>query len=132
MFNFIYRVRGHRSHELVLHLCFFSSVNWQGHEVWIHVLLLLVGQRWPGEGRPEGHGIHQCLTYSWVWWDDLHPVPGRVTAQMVPIQCVNPSVQAGMACGKFHLWGRGRRGVCSGNDKQAQKTWHPASSFQQL
>lgn len=43
------------SHELVLHLCFFSSMNWQGHEVWIQVLLLvLMGQQGAGEGRPGG------------------------------------------------------------------------------
>lgn len=47
------------------------------------------------------------LTYSWVWWDDLHPVPGRVTAEMVLIQCVNPSSQVGMTCGKSQLRGGG-------------------------
>lgn len=51
MFNVTYRVRGHRSHKLVLHLFFFSSVNWQGHEVWTHALLLLLSGR---QGRGEG------------------------------------------------------------------------------
>lgn len=46
-------------------------MNWQGHEVWIQVLLLvLMGQQGAGEGRPGG-GIApiSCLTYSWVWWE---------------------------------------------------------------
>lgn len=44
---------------------FFSSMNWQGHEVWIQaLLLLLVGQQGPGEGRPEGHGSYQLSHLS--------------------------------------------------------------------
>lgn len=53
---------------------------------------------------------------------------------MVLIQCLNSSFQVGVACGEFELRGGDWLGVgvCSGDDKQAQKTWHPASSFQQL
>lgn len=83
----------------------------------------------------RGTAPTSCPIYSWVWWENVHPVPGRVTAEMVLIQCVNPSFPVGMAYGEFELWG-GRHylgvGVYCGNDKQAQKTWHPASSFQQL
>ena len=45
----------------------------------------------PGEGRPKGMAPTSCLTYPWVWWDDLHPVLGRVTAEMGLIQCEFPS-----------------------------------------
>lgn len=75
-------------------------MNWQGHEVWIQALqLLLVGQQGPGRAGLRGLGRAglrgmaptSCLTYPWVWWDDLHPVLGRVTAEMGLIQCEFPS-----------------------------------------
>lgn len=63
-------VRSYMSHELVLHLCFFSSMNWQGHEVWIQVLLsVLMGQRGLGRAGLGGIAPVSCLTYSWVWWE---------------------------------------------------------------
>lgn len=101
-------VKDHVSHELVLSLCFFSSMNWQGHEVWIQVLLLvLMGQQGLGEGRPEGHSSRQLPHLLLGLVGDLHPVPGRGTVEMVLIHCLNPRFQVGVACGEFQLRGGG-------------------------
>lgn len=43
-----------------------------------------------GRAGLRGMAPTSCLTYSWVWWENVHPVLGRVTAEMVLIQCVNP------------------------------------------
>lgn len=67
-------------------------MNWQGHEVWIQALQLqLMGQQGPGRAGLRGMAPTSCLTYPWVWWDDLHPVLGRATAEMGLIQCEFPS-----------------------------------------
>lgn len=83
-------------------------MNWQGHEVWIQALLPLVGQQGSGEGRPEGHGSYQLPHLLLGWWENVHPVPGRVTAEMGLFQCINPSFQVGrpmvsFSCGEEGL-----------------------------
>lgn len=81
-------------------------MNWQGHEVWIQVLLLvLMGQQGAREGRPGGHSPYQLPHLLLGLVGDLHPVPG-VLLRWSQFSVWIP-VQVGVACGKFQLRGGG-------------------------
>lgn len=82
-------------------------MNWQGHEVWIQALqLLLVGQQ--GPGRAGLRGLGRAGLRAWLP-PVASPIPGfggMIYTQswgglLLRWASFNVSFQVGMACGEF-------------------------------